>query len=82
MIPTLIGFSIGGSSGFPDAYKFADINDQSYVVPNTLTDNVVELHKFLYGDTVQYWPSSEVEYASTVILDKAAAGSLTATYNE
>lgn len=82
MIPTMIGFSIGGSSGFPDAYKFADINDQSYVVPNTLTDNVVELHKFLYGDTVEYWPSSEVEYASTMILDRAAAGSLTATYNE
>lgn len=82
MIPTMIGFSIGGSSGFPDAYKFADINDQSYVVPNTLTDNVVELHKFLYGDTIEYTPSSEVEISSTTILERAAAGSLTSTYNE
>lgn len=76
MIPTMIGFSIEGSTGFPDDYKFADINDQSYVVPNTLEENVIELHKFLYGKKVEYTPSAEVTNYSAVILEKAESGNV------
>lgn len=68
MVPTLIGYSMAGSMGFPDKYNFADIDGQSYIVAQTLTDNVIDVHKFLYGKKVEYTPSPEVTAASAGIL--------------
>lgn len=68
MVPTLIGYSMGGSMGFPNDYSFADIDGQSYIIPQTLTENVTEVHKFLYGYDIEYTPSPAVETASNGIL--------------
>ena len=68
MVPTLIGYSMGGSMGFPNDYTFADIDGQSYIIAQTLEENVTEVHKFLYGNDVVYNPSPEVSAASSGIL--------------
>ena len=60
MIPTVIGYSLNETSGFPASYKFADINKGSVIVPTTLISDVEELHRFLYGEDVAYTPSAEV----------------------
>lgn len=67
MVPTLIGYSIKGSMGFPENYSFADMDGQSFVVPESLTSNVTDVHKFLYGENNVYTPSSEVVSASSGI---------------
>lgn len=67
MVPTLIGYSIQGSMGFPENYSFADIDGQSYIVAQSLIDNVSNVHRFLYGEENVYTPSSEVISASSGI---------------
>ena len=74
MIPTLLGYSLGETTGFPSNWKFADLSSGSVVVPVTLFDNVVELHKFLYGDSVAYTPSSAVSSYSGRIDEIIANG--------
>ncbi|WP_373214300.1 LCP family protein [Ruminococcus sp. 5_1_39BFAA] len=69
MIPTVIGYSIDDTVGFPSKYKFANIKAGSIIVADTLIDNVVELHKFLYGDTEGYIPSQNIQDASNRILE-------------
>ena len=54
--------------GFPNDYTFADIDGQSYIIAQTLEENVTEVHKFLYGNDVVYNPSPEVSAASSGIL--------------
>lgn len=74
MIPTLLGYSLGETTGFPSNWKFADLSSGSVVVPVSLFDNVVELHKFLYGDSVAYTPSSAVSSYSGRIDEIIANG--------
>ena len=68
MIPAVIGYSIDETVGFPSKYKFANIKAGSIIVADSLIDNVVELHKFLYGDT-NYTPSQNIQVASDKIME-------------
>ena len=68
MIPSVIGYSIGNTTGFPMEYKFANVKG-SVIVPTSLETNVIELHKYLYGDSVAYTPSATVKERSEKILE-------------
>ncbi|MCF0133042.1 MAG: LCP family protein [Blautia sp.] len=68
LIPQMLGFYIADTCGFPSSYKFSNIKG-SIIVPTTLETNVIELHRFLYGENVQYTPSPEVVAYSQRILD-------------
>ena len=67
LLPTVIGYSLNETTGFPTSYKFSNVNG-SVIVPTDLESNVIELHKFLYGDEA-YTPSSTVKANSQHILE-------------
>ena len=67
LLPTLIGYSVDETTGFPTSYKFSNVKG-SIIVPTDLVSNVTELHKFLYGDE-NYTPSSTVQNNSDKILE-------------
>ena len=67
LLPTLIGYSVDDTTGFPTSYKFSNVKG-SIIVPTTLETNVIELHKFLYGDE-SYTPSATVKVNSEKILE-------------
>ena len=67
MLPTLIGYSVNDTTGFPSSFKFSNVKG-SVIVPTTLESNVIELHKFLYGDE-NYTPSATVLANSQRILE-------------
>ena len=67
LLPTLIGYSVDDTTGFPTSYKFSNVKG-SIIVPTTLETNVIELHKFLYGDEA-YTPSTTVKANSEKILE-------------
>ncbi len=67
LIPAMIGYSLDDTTGFPHDYKFSNIKG-SIIVPTSLESNVVELHKFLYGDEA-YTPSEQVVANSQKILE-------------
>lgn len=68
LIPAMIGYNVDDTCGFPMEYKFSDIKG-SIIVPTTLISNVEQLHKFLYGDDVEYTPSAEVQAYSQRIIE-------------
>ena len=67
LLPTLIGYSVDDTTGFPTSYKFSNVKG-SIIVPTTLETNVIELHRFLYGDEA-YTPSATVKANSEKILE-------------
>ena len=67
LLPSLIGYSIDDTTGFPTSYKFSNVKG-SIIVPTSLETNVIELHKFLYGDEA-YTPSATVKANSEKILE-------------
>lgn len=67
MLPTLIGYSVDETTGFPGSFKFSNVKG-SVIVPTSLESNVIELHKFLYGDEA-YTPSATVLANSQKILE-------------
>ena len=67
LLPTLIGYSVDDTTGFPTSYKFSNVKG-SIIVPTTLETNVIELHKFLYRDEA-YTPSATVKANSEKILE-------------
>lgn len=67
LLPTLIGYSVDDTTGFPTSYKFSNVKG-SIIVPTTLETNVIGLHKFLYGDEA-YTPSATVKANSEKILE-------------
>ena len=67
MLPTLIGYSVNDTTGFPSSFKFSNVKG-SVIVPTSLESNVIELHKFLYGDEA-YTPSATVLANSQRILE-------------
>ena len=69
MIPSLMGYSICDTTGFPTKYKFADVKNASMVIADTLEDNVKELHKFLYGADENYQPSQNIIDANSKIIE-------------
>lgn len=68
LIPTMIGYSVDDTIGFPMKYKFSNIKG-SIIVPTTLISNVEQLHKFLYGEDTPYTPSAEVQAYSQRIIE-------------
>ena len=67
MLPTLIGYSVDETTGFPLTYKFSNVKG-SIIVPTDLISNVKDLHKFLYDDE-NYEPSETVKAISERILE-------------
>ena len=67
MLPTLVGYSVNDTTGFPSSFKFSNVKG-SVIVPTSLESNVIELHKFLYGDEA-YTPSATVLANSQRILE-------------
>lgn len=59
-------YNIAGQTGFPFENKGGKVKGTSYVFPTTLSSNVTELHKYLFG-TENYKPSKTVETRSTEI---------------
>ena len=72
MIPTVIGYSIDETTGFPTDYKFATVKG-SVIVPTTLESNVLKVHQFLYGNT-NYSPTQDVLNKSAQIINIAGGG--------
>ena len=70
MVPSLLGYSMDETTGFPSSYKFADVHNSSVIVATDLISNVQELHRFLYGDE-NYTPSSVVYTRSNRIVEIA-----------
>ena len=67
MLPTLIGYSVDETTGFPSSFKFSNVKG-SVIVPTSLETNVIDLHKFLCGDEA-YTPSATVLANSQRILE-------------
>lgn len=60
-------FHLGETTGFPQARGDANMGKKgAVVVPATLESNVIELHKFLFGDE-SYTPSETVKKISAKI---------------
>lgn len=75
LLPTMIGYNIEDTSGFPEDYKFATVKG-SVIVPTTLESNVLKLHQFLYGKT-NYTPTQDVLNKSAQIISIAGGGDVT-----
>ena len=61
-------YDIAESSGFPFEKTTATVSGLgSIVIPVTLSENVSQLHEFLYG-TVDYQPSATVETINSAII--------------
>ena len=67
MLPSMIGYTLNDTSGFPMKYKFSDARG-SIIVADDLVYNVQALHEFLYGAHGSYTPSSTIERISQQIL--------------
>ena len=74
LLPTVIGYSLNETTGFPSSIKFSNVKG-SVIVPTKegtseadLVSNVIALHKFLYGDEA-YTPSSTVQEISAKIAE-------------
>lgn len=69
LIPTLVGYKITDSTGWPYNTKGATINGVWYGPPITLESNVRELHQKVYGQA-DYEPSDKVKEISKKIVNK------------
>ena len=67
MVPSLINYSVDKTTGFPTDYKFSNVRGD-VIVPDTLEENVIKLHRFLYGKKNGYSPSVRVSEISETIL--------------
>ncbi|MDY5021571.1 MAG: LCP family protein [Blautia sp.] len=65
LIPTLIGYKLENTAGFPVNYKFSNIKG-SIIVPTTLESNVGLIHDFLFGEK-DYVASDSVKEKSEKI---------------
>ena len=59
MAANMMSYELGESGGFPTYIENKKINKQDMVVPADLELNVMELHKFLFGEE-DYYPSPTV----------------------
>ena len=66
LLSDVASYSIGATGGFPaEQYRqTGTIGGASCVFTTSLTDDVVGLHQFMFGDTAGYTPSSQVETIS------------------
>jgi len=56
----LLSYQLADTAGFPYEKTTAKINKVSYVIPLGFTQNVTQLHEYLYNET-EYTPSSKVD---------------------
>ncbi|MDO4616652.1 MAG: LCP family protein [Lachnospiraceae bacterium] len=75
MVRYCVTYDIIGSTGFPFDKAGLDVDGMDAVVPVTLESNVIQLHEYIYPDTV-YIPSNTVLTYSSVIQTKAEGGSV------
>lgn len=59
LIPVIFDFQLSGSQGFPSELTTGTFDNTSFVVAKGLSDNVSELHNFLYGEE-NYQPTDNV----------------------
>lgn len=59
---------------FENYYATPTLNGISYVVPKTLYDTAVQLHKSIYGSSVDYTPSATVNTISDGIVSRTGYG--------
>lgn len=66
LLADVASYSIGATGGFPnEQYRTTgSVGAASCVITTNLTEDVVQLHQFLFGDTTGYTPSSQVETIS------------------
>lgn len=60
---SIFRYNIVENDGFPFDNRTGKINGASVVIPTTLTENVTELHRFLFG-TENYEPTDTVKTIS------------------
>ncbi len=77
LIPAVIGYRLGSTTGFPFEYSMTDIypggTKTSIIAPTSLSSNVSRLHEFLYGKT-DYVPSAQVQFNSDRITEMVSEG--------
>ena len=66
----ILKLNLKETAGFPFTHYEKTVGGAAYVFPDNLSENVTELHKFLYG-TDTYEPSEEVEKISAAIAKKS-----------
>lgn len=69
LLSDVASYSIGATGGFPnEQYRTTgNVGAASCVISTNITEDVLELHKFLFGDTTGYAPSSQVETISSQV---------------
>ncbi len=69
LLSGIASYEIGDNTGFPfDGYKEGcRVGQASVVAPADLEQNVIMLHKFLFGDSEEYVPSDTVKKCSQKI---------------
>lgn len=63
-----LSYEITESDGFPYKNKTGYIKKKSYVIPDDLTNNVIQLHEKLFG-TIDYQPTDDVKEYSEYLKD-------------
>ena len=69
----MLGYELAGTTGFPFWHVDVDVDGLDAVVPVTLTENVKELHKWLYGEE-DYDPTDTVKGISNSIVERSGYG--------
>lgn len=73
VMKNILKLHISDTEGFPTEYVCERAGGADYVFPKDLSQNVAELHRFLYG-TEEYKPSSHVQAVSESIDRKRKGG--------
>ena len=66
-------FNIIETAGFPFDRQSKTVDGASFVFPQGLEQNVIQLHKFLYG-TEDYKPSGTVKFIDEYIKEYSGIG--------
>ena len=69
----IFGYNLEKTGGFPFAFTLDNVNGGDVIIPVTLSENVKELHEWLYDET-DYTPSQTVEELSQGIINMTGYG--------
>lgn len=67
-------YHLGATTGFPFEKDNKVIKKRDYVIPISLENNVISLHKFLFGEDIRYTPSNSVKNISKHIIEVTGIG--------
>lgn len=67
-------YRMGKTTGFPFEKTTKVVNKRDYVIPISLKNNVIALHKFLYGENTMYVPSAQLSGISNQIIKDTGIG--------